>query len=294
MLSYAQNMEDVVLAQVFARDPVAGQKTGFYVDIGGGHAVADNVTFHAYQQGWHGLVLEPQTALARLYARVRPRDIVVEALAGRAEGTAELFQASVFHGLSTASGAHADAAIKAGVAGKMVAKRMATLASLLAAHAPAQIDVLKIDVEGHEAEVIAGNDWARFRPRVVLAEAIDPLSMLDASHRFEPQLLAAGYRFAFFDNLNRWYVAEEEAALLARFPTSPPDWGSVAHLGEYGAAHLDARHPDYMLGVRLAARVGAETFAQLPYMDAAALGETCDPAALARIASLFDGGYIVE
>jgi FkbM family methyltransferase len=289
MLSYAQNMEDVVLAQIFV-----GQIAGFYVDIGGGHAVADNVTFHAYQQGWHGLVLEPQTALARLYAKVRPCDIVVEALAGRAEGTADLFQASVFHGLSTASGAHADAAIKAGVAGKMVGKRVATLASLLEAHAPARIDVLKIDVEGHEAEVIAGNDWARFRPRVVLAEAIDPLSMLDASHRFEPQLLEAGYRFAFFDNLNRWYVADEEAALLERFPTSPPDWGSVAHLGMFSAAHLDAKHPDHALGVRLAGRVGVEAFAQLPFIAASALGEDCDPAALARIASLFDGGYIVE
>jgi FkbM family methyltransferase len=290
MLSYAQNMEDAVISRVFD-----GRSGGFYIDIGGGHAVADNVTFHAYLSGWRGIVVEPQEALARLYGRVRPRDVVVSALAGREEGELELFEADRFHGLSTASASHAAAAEAAGVAGRRVRKPVTTLAALCAAHAPGTIDVLKIDVEGHEADVIAGGDWTRFRPRVVLVEAIEPLSMVDASHRFEPLLLAAGYRFAFFDNLNRWYVAEEAAAeLLPRFPAAPLDWGSVEHLGEYGRAEEDSRHPDHALAKLLAA---AEP-AGLPYLspaELAAFGATdADPAALARIAALYDGGYIVD
>ncbi len=290
MLSYAQNMEDVLLARLFD-----GQPTGFYIDVGGGHAVADNVTFHAYLQGWRGIVVEPQVKLAALYRAVRPRDIVVRALCGRAAGEAEMFVADRFHGLSTASGAHAEGAAAAGVAGSMLAMPVTTLASLCAAHAPGRIDVLKIDVEGFEAEVIAGNDWTRFRPRVVLAEAIEPLTMADAAHRFEPALLAAAYRFAFFDNLNRWYVAEEAVAeLLPRFPQAPLAWDSVTHLGEFGPAHEDARHPDHAL----ARRLPSETFARLPFLDPAALNahgvSDADPAALARIASYFDGGYIVD
>jgi FkbM family methyltransferase len=290
MLSYAQNMEDAVLASIFA-----GQAEGFYIDIGGGHAVADNVTFNAYLSGWRGVVVEPQEALARLYARVRPRDVVISALAGQAAGEMELFEADRFHGLSTASASHAAAAEAAGVAGRRVRKSVTTLAALCESHAPAVIDVLKIDVEGHEADVIAGGDWKRFRPRVVLAEAIEPLRMTDAAYRFEPLLLAAGYRFAFFDNLNRWYVAEEAAAaLLPRFPAAPLDWGSVAHLGEYGRAPEDASHPDHALAKRLA---GAD-WAGLPYLGAAELAAfgaaDAEPAALARIAALYDGGYIVD
>ncbi len=142
-------------------------------------------------------------------------------LAGREEGSLELFEAITFHGLSTASAEHAVAAEQAGVAGRRVSKPVTTLAKLCAEHAPPVIDVLKIDVEGHEAEVLGGADFARWRPRVILVEAIEPLSMADSSQRFEPMLLGEGYRFAFFDNLNRWYVAEEEAgALLPRFPRS--------------------------------------------------------------------------
>jgi FkbM family methyltransferase len=290
LLSYAQNMEDVVLAKLFA-----GQTEGFYLDVGGGHAVADNVTFDLYLRGWRGIVVEPQEALGALYRRVRPRDVLVQALAGRAEGTLELFEATTFHGLSTASADHAVAAETAGIAGRRVVKPVTTLAALCAAHAPEVIDVLKIDVEGHEAEVIAGADWSRRRPRVVIVEAIEPLSMADAAHRFEPALLSAGYCFAYFDNLNRWYVAAEAAdALLPRFPAAPPDWSSAKHLGEFGPAHEDARHPDHALANSLA----GTDFARLPFLSAAELASLgasqADPAALARIAALYDGGYIVE
>ena len=68
-LSYAQNMEDYHLELIFA-----GEDDGTYVDVGAGHPVADNVSFHFYLKGWRGLVVEPQEALARLYAHVRPRD----------------------------------------------------------------------------------------------------------------------------------------------------------------------------------------------------------------------------
>jgi FkbM family methyltransferase len=293
MLSYAQNMEDVLLARLFP------EKTdGFFIDVGGGHAVADNVTFHAYERGWRGVVVEPQAGLASLYAHVRPRDVVVQALAGREVGELTLFEATTFHGLSTASASHAHAAEAAGVAGRRVTKPVTTLTELAARYAPDVIDFLKIDVEGHEADVIAGNEWARFRPRVVAVEAIEPLSMQDASHRFEPALLSAGYRFAFFDNLNRWYVAQEAAGeLLPMFPTSTLAWDSVAHLGEYGSAEHDQLHPDHRLAKRLVAAflrglpaVGDARLRELLGPDAA----LATPSALARIASLHDGGYIVE
>ena len=42
-LSYTQNLEDYHLALAFA-----GQERGFYIDIGAGHPVADNVSLWFY------------------------------------------------------------------------------------------------------------------------------------------------------------------------------------------------------------------------------------------------------
>ena len=207
-LSYAQNLEDYHLDLVFG-----DQQTGTYVDVGGGHPVADNVSFWFYLKGWRGLIVEPQEALAAIYAHVRPRDHTVSCLAGRSEGEAEFHVVDKLHGFSTTVRENAAGANQFGADFTTVRKPVRTLAALCAEAGLTRIDFLKIDVEGAEAETIAGMDFKRWRPRVVLVEAIAPGSMKESWQDWEPALLAAGYSFAFFDRLNRFYVAQEEAAL---------------------------------------------------------------------------------
>lgn len=293
-LSYAQNFEDYHLSLLFE-----GETDGFYADVGGGHVVADNVSFSFYERGWRGIVVEPQAPLAAAYRTVRPRDVLINALCGRTSGTGDFFQAERFHGLSTTVGIHAEAAGAAGIATTAHRLPMVTLAELFAAHAPARIDFLKVDVEGAEAEVLAGNDWTRFRPRVVLLEAVAPWSMADVSAHFAPILEAAGYRDVYFDNLNRFYMPEEGLALAKRLPKALPDWKAMRHLGEYGLAHEDASHPDH----RLAKSLDPALFPRLNALSAQELARHLPPdvdpaseatrAALARIACWFDGGFIV-
>ena len=96
-----------------------------------------------------------------------------------------------------------------------------TLRALCEQHAPASFEFLKIDVEGAEDDVIRGGDWKRFRPKVVVIEALAPYSLAPAWDSREPILTAHGYRYARFDSLNRYYVAEEEADILQRLTTAP-------------------------------------------------------------------------
>jgi FkbM family methyltransferase len=259
-LSYAQNLEDYHLDLVFA-----DQADGTYVDVGGGHPVADNVSFWFYLKGWRGLVVEPQEALAAIYAGVRPRDRTVSCLAGRAEGEAEFHQVDKLHGFSTTVREHAAGAAQFGAAYATLRKPVRTLAALCAEAGLPQIDFLKIDVEGAEADVIAGMDFARWRPRVVLVEAVQPGSMAEAWGAWEPSLLAAGYRFAFFDRLNRFYVADEAAHLAQRFPPEPAPWDRVQHLWDFGRAPERPDHPDHALSKVLQAGL----FAALPSLDPA-------------------------
>jgi FkbM family methyltransferase len=327
-LSYAQNLEDYHLDLIFA-----GQQAGTYVDVGGGHPVADNVSFWFYLKGWRGLVVEPQQALADIYAHVRPCDRTVSCLAGRAEGEAEFHVVDRLHGFSTTVREHAAGTGQFGTSFTTIVKPVRTLAALIAEAGLTAIDFLKIDVEGAETDVLAGMDFKRWRPRVVLVEAVAPGSMVDAWGTWEPDLLARGYRFAFFDRLNRFYVAEEAQELAARFPAEPAPWDTVKHLWDCGRAPERADHPDHQLarvlqqglfaelpsldplllrrliergldGVRpsgsdtMTALRGTSEFPRSigePAADLATLLQTDQlRAALGRIASMYDGGHLLE
>jgi FkbM family methyltransferase len=252
-LSYAQNLEDYHLDLVFS-----DVTDGTYIDVGGGHPVADNVSFYAYLKGWRGLVVEPQENLAHLYAGVRPRDHVVSCLAGRAKGEIDFHVVEGFHGLSSAIAANAESAKKYGAATRTIKKPVETLSALIDQACLGPIDFLKIDVEGAEPDVLAGLDLKRHRPRVILVEAVNPNNLAADVTAWEPGLLAAGYTFVFFDNLNRFYVANEHRALAQRFPGSPAPWERVAHLWDAGRAADRPEHPDRKLADALVAGLLAE------------------------------------
>src|ERR1700752_1744741 len=76
-VSYAQRFEDLYLMRCFG-----DRSDGFYIDIGSGHPVYDNMSFAFYLKGWHGITVEPNPRLARLSRAVRPRDRHVEAVVG--------------------------------------------------------------------------------------------------------------------------------------------------------------------------------------------------------------------
>ena len=258
-LSYAQHLEDYHLSLAFA-----GQREGFYVDVGAGHPVADNVSCWFYLQGWRGLVVEPQTDLAALYAHVRPRDLVFAGLVGAESGETDFHVVDRLHGFST---------MKADVAGLSGAgfatKRLpiATLTQLARAHNLPKVDFLKIDVEGAEIDVLRGIDWSVLRPRIVLLEAVAPGSMAPSHEEWEPLLLAQDYEFVLFEGLNRFYVAREDAALLARFPRQQSDWLVTPHLGHTNRAPFRDDHPDHAFAKELTGCF----FASLPKMERDAL-----------------------
>lgn len=303
-LSYSQNLEDYHLSLAFA-----GQATGTYIDIGAGHPVADNVSFWFYERGWRGIVVEPQAVLVGLYERLRPRDTAVRGLIGRESGEIDFHVVDRLHGLSTTREDVARKARAFGAGYQTVRMPVMTLAQLCESHGLDSIDFLKIDVEGGEGDVLAGGDWQRFRPKVVVAEAVSPMASEPAWQDWEPFLLAQGYRLSLFDTLNRFYVAQEHPHIAARLPSERAPWHAVRHMYEIGRAPENGQHPDHALAQDLARGF----WASLPHLepgliaailgrarreDAAALMSMVESesfrASLGRIACGYDGGQIVE
>ena len=261
-LSYAQNLEDYHLQLAFA-----GQRDGFYIDVGGGHPVADNVSCWFYLQGWRGLVVEPQADLASLYVHVRPRDHVWRGAAGASVGDVAFHLVERLHGFSTIDPAAATEAKRYGASYETLSVPMTTLTALCDARKIMNIDFLKIDVEGAEGDVLAGLDLTRLRPKVICLEAVAPGTMAPNWADWEPMLLAANYEFVLFEGLNRFYVAREAGDILARFPRDKADWHAAPHLGHTNCAPFREDHPDHAFAKRL-----VESFLKrLPCMDRASL-----------------------
>ncbi len=214
-ISYAQNGEDVMLWRAFG-----GISQGFYVDVGAAHPDEDSVTRAFYDRGWCGINVEPVPALAARIAAARPRDVTLAVAAGALEGTAALH--CVFDtGLSTIDDATAALLSNAGFQPETINVPLRRLGAILAEHAPDEVHFLKVDVEGAEAAVLEGADFNHCRPRIVLVEATRPLSSVLTHAAWEPLLLNAGYRFVFFDGLNRFYVADEWHDLLTPHFAAP-------------------------------------------------------------------------
>ena len=207
-VSYAQQREDVILNRVFPGPE------GYYVDVGAADPVELSVTKAFSLRGWRGLNVEPQEHYFRLLTEDRPLDTTLRVVCGPERGSLTFYRLPDKPGWSTID---AETVERLKAEGENVVEQTVDcipLADLLAEHAPEVIDFLKIDVEGAEGAVLAGMDFARFRPRVVVVEATE-VGRPDPTHqRFEPGLLDAGYLLAQFDGLNRYYVRREDEAWL--------------------------------------------------------------------------------
>jgi FkbM family methyltransferase len=289
-ISYAQRFEDLYLMRCFG-----ARSEGFYIDIGSGHPVYDNTSFAFYLMGWRGVTAEPNPALAALSRAVRPRDRHVEALLGASVGEATFYLVNDFHGLSTMIESHARAAqTQFGKSSQALAVPVTTLNELCRQHAPPTFEFLKVDVEGAEHQVLLSGDWQRFRPKVVVAEALAPYTLAPAWPAWEPFLASHGYRYVWFDSLNRYYLAEEASELARCFETAPTSFEEAFQFRNVQPALADTAHPDHRLAKLFSGSdmtrlplLGRDVLLELVTADIAS-AELEEPADIAAIAGAIE------
>lgn len=185
----------------------ADRPHGYFVDVGANDPHKDSQSWHLEQAGWTGILVEPQPDLAA---------------ALRSERAARVFEAACSNPQNAGTsmrlylaGPHSSLRRQL-VAGAqqqgMIEVPVRTLDSMLVeASAPQPIDLLSVDVEGHEIEVLAGFDFARWQPRLILLE--DHVASL-RKHRF---MRAQGYRLIRRTGLNAWYVPAASGIRLEGF-----------------------------------------------------------------------------
>ena len=166
---FSQEGEDVILRRIFE-----DQKNGFYIDIGAHHPKRFSNTYYFYDRGWEGINIDALPGSMKVFQKFRPRDINLEIAISEKEQnlTYYMFNEPALNGFSKS--------ISEGRQNEQYhIERTITipafpLSKILDTHLPSgqNINFLSVDIEGLDLTVLASNDWAKYRPKVVLAEVL--------------------------------------------------------------------------------------------------------------------------
>ena len=209
---YSQHGEDYLLWEFFEH-----RKSGVFVDVGAFDGVHLSNTYMLEQQGWRGICVEPHPKYAEICAANRPGSKCVNVACTHTSCEAVRFFADEMGLLSSLEagaekskdiksryenrGVHFDGLDEITVPGMR-------LDDILAEHMndDNSIDVLSIDVEGHEVGVLEGFNLERWRPRVIVIEA----NKDEERREIDKYLGAGGYVFARRLGVNLFYVGTSE------------------------------------------------------------------------------------
>jgi FkbM family methyltransferase len=164
-VSFSQEGEDVLLNSIFWN-----VNSGFYVDVGAFHPYLYSNTYFFYNKGWQGINIDPNHISIELFNKCRPKDKNIETAVGRKKGTLTYY---IFNNgaINTIDKKTSENNIKMGY--KLISKRkvkISTLEGILSKYCPDRIDLMSIDVEGMELDVVKGNNWNKYRPKILVVE----------------------------------------------------------------------------------------------------------------------------
>lgn len=195
-------------------------KNGFYIDVGAWSPVDSSITKAFYDRGWRGINIEPVAVWYEQLVSDRPGDINLCVGISDEPLSAEIYEVAN-SGLSTFVPEYAEKHALAGHEIRRYSVPVVTLAEILEEHAVKEVHFLKIDAEGKEKQVLEGMDFRRVKPVIVVVEATEPNSTREVWRQWDPILTRNGYKFVYFDGLNRFYLNEQYLELERHFETPP-------------------------------------------------------------------------
>lgn len=176
-LCYSQEGEDMVLGRIFEN-----KKEGFYVDVGAHHPKRFSNTYFFYRRGWRGINIDAMPGSMALFNKNRPLDANLEIPVSDKDEilTYYIFNEPALNGFSKELSDSRNGLRQYKIINTKEL-RTRTLASILDEFMPAeqQIDFLSIDVEGLDFQVLNSNNWDKYRPEVVLVEALGGADVAD-------------------------------------------------------------------------------------------------------------------
>ena len=164
--SYGATGEDVLLNKIFK------DNKGFYIDVGALHPINGSLTHNLYKRGWTGLNFDIDERNIKFFKFFRRRDSSFRMAISSRKGEVNSYIFSSGSGLNTLEKSWADKWSKLIGKDYFIKKLTKTTLTSVVKRFKIQnkIDLLNIDVEGHEVEVLNGSDFKLFRPKIITIE----------------------------------------------------------------------------------------------------------------------------
>jgi FkbM family methyltransferase len=188
---FQQEAEDD-LRRAYLRDI----QRGYFVEVGANQPQYLSQTFALEQQGWTGVLVEPQPDLADELRRQRSAKVFAVACTSRRNAGSHM----TLHLAGGHSSFDRNLNLPQRKPHGAIDVPTRTLDQILIEAGAQTVDFISIDVEGHELDVLDGFDLERWRPRLIL---IEDLLLHLRLHRY---LTRRGYRWLRRTGIDNWYV----------------------------------------------------------------------------------------
>lgn len=159
---------DILIENIFRN-----QKNGFYIDVGCQHPIKNNNTYLLHKKGWSGINIDLDKDNIDLFNVSRISDDNINIAASNKINEVDLF---FFHKKSPINTIDKKTSQfqKAKISSIKKIKTN-TLNNIIKSskYSNKKIDLLSIDVEGHELPVLEGLDFDKYSPNVIVVEYLD-------------------------------------------------------------------------------------------------------------------------
>jgi FkbM family methyltransferase len=159
---------DILIENIFRN-----QKKGFYIDVGCQHPIKNNNTYLLHKRGWSGINIDLDKDNIDLFNFSRISDDNINIAASNKINEVDLF---FFHKKSPINTIDKKTSQfqKAKISSIKKIKTN-TLNNIIKSskYSNRKIDLLSIDVEGHELPVLEGLDFDKYSPNVIVVEYLD-------------------------------------------------------------------------------------------------------------------------
>ena len=159
---------DILIENIFRN-----QKKGFYIDVGCQHPIKNNNTYLLHKRGWSGINIDLDKDNINLFNVSRISDDNINIAASNKINEVDLF---FFHKKSPINTIDKKTSQfqKAKISSIKKIKTN-TLNNIIKSskYSNRKIDLLSIDVEGHELPVLEGLDFDKYSPNVIVIEYLD-------------------------------------------------------------------------------------------------------------------------